>query len=109
MLATAGLDVVHVRDWGLGEADDATILERARLDGRVVVSRDGDFATLLATLGSTGPSFVHMRTPGVNRPEEQAALLLQAMTAVATDLIAGAILVIRVDRIRIRRLPVGER
>jgi predicted nuclease of predicted toxin-antitoxin system len=66
-LAIAGYDTLHVRDVGLASADDDTVLQKAREDGRVLISRDGDFAAILARNGVDRPSFVHLRTPSVNR------------------------------------------
>jgi len=37
-LRDAGHDAVHVRDYGLQEADDVVIFERAAREGRVIVS-----------------------------------------------------------------------
>jgi predicted nuclease of predicted toxin-antitoxin system len=42
-LREAGHDAVHVRDYGLREADDVVIFERAAKEGRVIVSADTDF------------------------------------------------------------------
>ena len=46
MLRSRGHDAVHVRDIGLALCDDATILRRANLDRRVVVTHDADFGRL---------------------------------------------------------------
>jgi hypothetical protein len=42
-----GHEAVHVRDYGLREAEDVVIFERAAREGRVIVSADTDFGTLL--------------------------------------------------------------
>ena len=105
-LVSAGFDAVHVRDLGLATATDAVILARALQDGRTVVSRDGDFAALLALENAAGPSFVHLRTPGVNRPADQLALLRRVLKIAGAELAAGAIVTVRGDRLRIRALPV---
>jgi predicted nuclease of predicted toxin-antitoxin system len=97
---------LHVHDLGLATADDEAILSRALRDGRIVVSRDGDFATLLARANATGPSFVHLRIPGVNKPADQLALLDRALKLAAAELATGAIVTVRRDRVRIRSLPV---
>jgi len=82
------------------------IQDRALQDGRIVVSRDGDFATLLAHSGATTPSFVHLRIPGLNKIAAQVALLLDVLAMTATELSQGAIVTVREGRVRIRALPV---
>lgn len=47
-LNEAGHDAVHVRDRGMRAAPDEEVLAYARDDGRVLVSADTDFGTLLA-------------------------------------------------------------
>lgn len=43
-----GHDAMHVRDYELQAADDEVIFARAADEGRIVVSADTDFGTLLA-------------------------------------------------------------
>ena len=46
-LRNEGLDIVHVSELGLGDADDASILRWAAQEGRIVVTRNyRDFAPL---------------------------------------------------------------
>lgn len=47
-LKAAGHDVVHVRDVGLQASTDSVVLERARIENRVLVSADTPFGSLLA-------------------------------------------------------------
>jgi predicted nuclease of predicted toxin-antitoxin system len=108
-LRAHGVDAVHVRDLGLATESDATILKRAATDGRILVSRDGDFAALLANGGLTLPSFVHLRAPRLNRLADQIEVLLRTLEAAAEDLARGAIVTVRGaqgERVRVRGLPV---
>jgi len=56
-----GLDIVHVADVGLSEADDPDILAWAKGEGRIVVTRNyRDFAPLVEAYAKQGVPF-----PGV--------------------------------------------
>lgn len=104
-LTAAGHDATHVRDHGLQAAADAEIFDHAAAEDRILVSADTDFAMLLANRNAERPSVVLFRRRTERRPEQQAALLLGNLDAVADELAAGAVVVFEPQRIRIRRLP----
>ena len=57
-LRGAGVDVVHVAEEGLSEADDPAILAWARKENRIVVTRNyRDFAPLVEVYARQGLSF----------------------------------------------------
>ncbi len=105
VLVENGHDAIHVRDIGLGRADDPVVMERAEAEGRVVVSADTDFGAILARSGKRVPSVILLRTVGQRRAWSQAALILANLPQVAEDLDAGALVVIEDGRVRSRRLP----
>jgi predicted nuclease of predicted toxin-antitoxin system len=60
-LRQSGWDAVHTVEEGLSAAEDTQILEIARKQGRVVVTLDADFHTLMAISGASSPSVIRMR------------------------------------------------
>jgi len=103
ILQTAGHDAVHVRDRNLQHAADEVIFEAAAAEGRVIVSADTDFGAILTLRRQTHPSLILFRNPSPRRAEPQAQLLLTNLPSFRDDLEQGAIVVLRLDRIRIRR------
>lgn len=106
-LCAAGHDATHVRDIGLGSADDSAIFACAATDDRIILSADTDFGTLLALRQARRPSVLLFRGATPRRPSDQLALLQANLPQVEADLIAGAIVIIQPARIRIRSLPIS--
>lgn len=101
-----GHDAVAVRDVDLGDATDDEILDHAARDGRVVISHDTDFGTLLAFRHLHAPSFILIRSSDPITPDEQADLITANLDAVVDDLEAGAIVVFARGHLRTRQLPI---
>jgi predicted nuclease of predicted toxin-antitoxin system len=108
-LLKAGHDAVHVRDYGMAAAPDEAIFERAALEGRVVVSADTDFGTLLALRQATHPSVILFRRISQRHPLAQTALLLANLPTLIQILEEGSVVVIDERRIRARSLPIGSK
>jgi predicted nuclease of predicted toxin-antitoxin system len=104
LLQQAGHDAIHVRERNLQHADDEVIFDAAAAELRVVVSADTDFGTILAFRTHSLTSVILFRYPSPRTPEDQAQLLLTNLPSISEDLSLGAIVVIRQDRIRVRRL-----
>jgi predicted nuclease of predicted toxin-antitoxin system len=104
-LNEAGHDAVHVRELGMQAASDADIFDRAHAEGRIVVSADTDFGTLLVARKQTSPSVILFRHGSQHRPSEQTELLKGNLPQLTSALENGSIVVIQPDRIRIRGLP----
>jgi predicted nuclease of predicted toxin-antitoxin system len=107
VLAKEGWDVVHVGSLGLRAATDRVVLQIARDDGRILISADTDFGTLLAASHEAGPSVVLVRRVIGRRVEQLAGLLVANLPQVEEDLQLGSIVVVGDDSLRVRRLPIG--
>ena len=105
-LREASHDAVHVRDYDMQTATDSQILERAGDEGRILISADTDFGTLLALRQESKPSVVLFRRSS-RHPDNQVASLLANLASVRRSLEEGSIVVLEDTRIRLRSLPVG--
>ncbi|HEX9666623.1 MAG TPA: DUF5615 family PIN-like protein [Thermodesulfobacteriota bacterium] len=103
-LTRQGHDAVHALELGLDRASDITILERARNEGRVVVTADLDYPRLLALAKAERPGLILFR--GGNYTEQEVVeLISRALEKISTEELASSIIVIEKSRIRRRRLP----
>jgi predicted nuclease of predicted toxin-antitoxin system len=110
-LRKAGHDAVHVRNYGLQAAKDEEIFRVALQEGRIILSADTDFGTLLARWQMNYPSVILFRKGVERRPDLQIQLLLDHLAQIEADLMAGSIVVFERDqfgslRKRIRHLPI---
>ncbi|MBK5221391.1 MAG: DUF5615 family PIN-like protein [Acidimicrobiia bacterium] len=87
-------------------AADPVVLQFALDHDRVLLTVDTDFGTLLAHSGDVVPSVVLFRGDVTRRPAGQASLLLANLEQLEPNLVAGALVVIGDDRVRVRRLPI---
>ena len=104
LLHDVGIDTVHVGEIELSAAEDAEIIQRAREEGRVIVTLDADFHTLLALDEAVSPSVIRIRIERL-RAQVLTELLLRVISECEEELQQGAALTVEPSRIRIRRLP----
>lgn len=87
------------------DAEDADILNWARGNGRVVITQDLDFSTLLALGGYSEPSLVTLRL-GNSDPQTITTVLLAILPQVERELQKGSAVTVTEGAIRIRPLPI---
>ncbi len=104
LFQAAQIDAVHVGELGYAAAADQQILELARREGRVEVTLDADFHDALAATSSITPSVIRIRIERL-KAQGLADLLIPILPNISADLDAGALIVIQVGRVRVRRLP----
>jgi predicted nuclease of predicted toxin-antitoxin system len=107
ILRTAGRDVVHTGEIGMATAEDQAIIDRAATEGRVVVTLDSDFHTLLALAGASTPSVVRIRIDGL-KAQSYVDLIERVVEACADELATGAAVSVTQHKVRIHMLPLIE-
>jgi predicted nuclease of predicted toxin-antitoxin system len=104
-LRAEGHEAIHAWDAGMSQATDADILQRARDEGRVVITADLDFPRLLAASQLPAPGIILFRG-GAFSEEDVRTRLTDALRLVKPEELASSIVVIEKHRLRKRSLPV---
>ncbi len=104
LLRDVGIDTVHTGEIGFATAEDIVIMEHAERDGRIVVTLDSDFHTLLALSGASSPSVIRIRIERL-RAEAVSTLLQTILSEWYVELKKGVALTVQPGRIRFHDLP----
>jgi len=86
-------------------ASDEKIFDLAAREGRILISADTGFGTLLALREEVKPSVILLRR-GPKKPPVQLQLILANLAAIEEFALKGSIIVIEEARIRVRQLPI---
>lgn len=105
-LQTAGHEAVHAASRSLHAAPDEAVLGVARTEGRVLVSADSDFGTILAATRATRPSVLYLRGVTGRRVEQLAQRISAAIPSIEDALTSGSLVVLEPSLVRIRPLPI---
>lgn len=103
-LRQQGYDAVHLIEQGLERLADGDILIKARLEGRVLLTVDLDFAQLSATSREPFPSVILFRLGNASR-EVVEARLAEVLSQCSDVLETGAMISVNDEAFRVRRLP----
>jgi predicted nuclease of predicted toxin-antitoxin system len=107
VLAAEGWDAVHWSQVGETSADDRTIMQWARKDGRIVLTHDLDFGAILAATETDAPSVVQIRVQDV-LPTTLGPRMVSILRTYESSLTAGALIVVEPGRQRVRILPLSN-
>jgi len=103
-LRSNGHDTIHLREQGLERAADTVVLQKAREEGRIILTFDLDFGDLMASSKEELPSVIifrlHDETPQALLPR-----LKEILLNCSEELEKGALILAGNSRNRIRRLP----
>jgi predicted nuclease of predicted toxin-antitoxin system len=104
-LVDHGHDAVHASEIGMDRTSDGDIMDRARQDGRIVVTADLDYPKLLVLAAAIEPSLILFRGSDWSEAEVRSRMddLLKAVNA--KDLERSIVSIDR-KRFRRRRLPI---
>ena len=106
-LREQGHDAVHLRDQGLQQLPDIEIVQKARAEGRVILTHDLDFGRIVALGGTRVPSVITFRLSDM-RPSQVNQRLLSVLEHFTEQLEMGALVSVTDGGIRVRSLPISE-
>lgn len=104
-LRDQGYDAVHLREEGLQRLPDEEIIEKARLEERVIITHDLDFGRLMALSDSRLPSVITLRLASM-QPTHVNFYLSEVLDRFTVELEAGVLVSVNEQAFRLRLLPV---
>ena len=104
-LREQGYDAKHLNDEGLHRMSDPDILEKARREGRILLTADLDFGYLMAVSHFQLPNVILFRLEDM-RPDSVNIHLVEVLRRFESDLVQGSFLTVTQSRIRVHSLPI---
>jgi len=100
LLRQAGWDVATVVSQGLGSAADETLVEVCRVEGRVLITLDKDFASVLRFPPGRYAGLVVLRLPEPLTPTAIEEALQRLLAAAPGQGLVGRLWIVDAERIR---------
>ncbi len=101
-LAARGHDVTTVVGEGLGGENDSLVARAAAGEGRMIITLDRRFADIRRYPPGTHPGFLVLRPDDQSPPTVQ-ALMEEFLGQYQLERLAGCLVVVEPDRVRVRR------
>lgn len=102
-----GHDAIHLRDEGLQRLDDDRIVEKALLEGRIILTHDLGFGRIVTAGRGRLPSVITFRLADM-RPVQVNFYLSEVLDRFAAQLEGGALVSVSERGIRVRLLPISK-
>jgi predicted nuclease of predicted toxin-antitoxin system len=102
-----GHDAIHLRDQKLQQAKDPFILEKARSEGRILLTSDLGFGFLMAASNEKFPSVIILRLKN-EKAQNQIERIGNVIDEAALSLLNGSIISVSEDDFRIRLTPINR-
>jgi predicted nuclease of predicted toxin-antitoxin system len=102
-----GHDAIHVAQRGLASAPDPLIYRHAAEEKRIIITQDSDFGPIHASDPQPGVGVVLLRMSD-GRPSHQAQVLADNLPTLQSMLIAGAVVIIEDEFIRVQQEGAGS-
>jgi len=105
LLRELGYDAIHTEEIGHERTTDTGLFPLALAQGRCIATMDKDFPAIVATRNLQAPSIILFR---LKDPDEfeTCEVIHRVCTLHAESLLAGSIVTVDNDSIRIRTLPI---
>lgn len=105
VLNQAGFEAIHWSAIGRPDAPDSELMRWATENKYIVFTHDLDFGDILAATNADSPSVIQMRTQDIS-PTALGAAVVNAMNQFRQQLVSGALVVIDLNKARVRILPI---
>lgn len=106
-LRRRGHDAVHLRDETLQRSSDASIVDKALSEHRIILTHDLDFSRIVAISREQAPSVITFRLANMT-PARVNSYLGEILDRFAFQLEVGALISVSEPGIRVRLLPIPK-
>lgn len=103
-LRSRGHDVLRANDVLPATASDEEIVEKARAEGRAILTQDLDFSAIIALARTRGPSLITLRL-STSKVDLVNGVLERVLPVLETEVEAGVMVTVEDQSIRSRDLP----
>ncbi len=102
-----GIEAVHWSTVGAKNASDIDVFSYASRENYLIFTNDLDFGTILALGGHSLPSVLQLRNQDI-LPSDVESVVIQTLETCKDYLEAGALVVVDVNKTRVRVLPLRK-